>query len=145
MKNILVSIDFNNNEKLLMDKALELAKVLNAKLWLLHVASPEPDFVGFGVGPQYIRDDRANKLRKEHRLMGTYTDTLKLKGVEAEGLLINGVTTDMILEEAEKLDIDLIITGRHEHSIMYKMFFGSVSKGIINKSNIPVMVVPLDN
>ncbi len=77
--------------------------------------------------------------------MESYTDTLKLKGIEAEGLLIKGATTEMIIEEAEKLNIDLIITGHHEHSVIYKMFLGSVSKGLINKSKIPVLVIPLEN
>ena len=144
MKNILVPIDFNDNEKILLDKALEFAKVFSAKLWLLHVASPEPEFVGFGVGPQYIRETRATELRKEHRLMNDYADQMRLKGYECEGLLINGATIEMILDEAEKLKIDLIITGHHDHSFFYKILFGSVANGVIKKSNIPVLIVPLE-
>jgi len=145
MKNILVPIDFNDNEKILLDKALEFAKAFSAKLWLLHVASPEPEFVGFGVGPQYIRETRATELRKEHRLMNDYSDQMRLKGYECEGLLINGATIEMILEEAEKLKIDLIITGHHDHSFFYKIFFGSVANGVIKKTNIPVLIVPLES
>ncbi len=90
MKNILVPIDFNNNEKTLLDKALEFAKAFKAKIWLLHVAAPEPEFIGFGVGPQYIRDSRATELRKEHRLMNDFANKLQLKGFDCEGILING-------------------------------------------------------
>ena len=145
MKNILVPIDFNDNEKILLDKALEFAQVFSAKLWLLHVAAPEPEFVGFGVGPQYIRDTRASELRREHRLMNDYSDQMRLKGLECEGLLINGATIEMILEEAEKLQIDLIITGHNDHSFFYQIFFGSVANGVIRKSNIPVLIVPLES
>ena len=52
-------------EKILIDKAIEMAKAFDSKIWLLHVAAPEPEFIGFGVGPQYIRDTRAEELRKE--------------------------------------------------------------------------------
>ena len=145
MKNILVSIDFNNNEKLLIDKALEMAKAFDAKIWLLHVAAPEPEFIGFGVGPQYVRDGRADDLRKEHRLIADYADLIRLENQECEGLLIQGATIDMIMEEARKLEIDLIITGHHEHNILYKAFFGSVASGVIKKANIPVLVVPLES
>ena len=46
MKNILLAIDFNDGERILIDKALEWAKALGATIWMLHVASPEPEFVG---------------------------------------------------------------------------------------------------
>lgn len=144
MKNILVSIDFSDNEKQLINKALEMARAFKAKMWLLHVASPEPEFIGFGVGPQYIRDSRAQELRKEHRKLSEYAENIKQENIESEGLLIQGATIDMILEEADKLDIDMIIIGRHEHSLMYKLFFGSVASGVIKKSPIPIYVVPLD-
>lgn len=62
MKNILVTIDFNENENLLLDKAYQMAKAFGAKLWLMHIAAPDPDFVGYDVGPQYIRDARATEL-----------------------------------------------------------------------------------
>jgi len=145
MKNILVPIDFNDNESILLNKALEFSRAFKAKIWLLHVASPEPEFVGFGVGPQYIRDSRAQELRKEHRLMNDYADKLKIEGIECEGLLINGGTIEMILEEADKLNTDLIITGHHSHSIFYKAFFGSVSSEVIKKTTIPVLIVPLED
>jgi len=145
MKNILVSIDFNNNEQDLINKALEMARAFNAKIWLLHVVSPEPEFVGFGVGPQYIRDSRAQELRKEHRMISSYSQRIKDQDIESEGLLIQGATIDMILEKVEKLSIDLIIIGRHDHSLMYKLFFGSVATGVIKKSPIPIYVVPLED
>ena len=87
MKNILVTVDFNKNEELLIDKALELAKSFDSKLWLMHIAAPDPDFVGYEVGPQYIRDSRAAEIRKEHRLLQEYTIKLKEKEVNTEGLL----------------------------------------------------------
>ncbi len=145
MKNILVSIDFNNHEKILIDKAIEMAKVFDSKIWLLHVAAPEPEFIGFGVGPQYIRDVRASELRKEHRLLSDYANMVRQENQECEGLLINGATIDMILKEANKLAIDLIIIGHHHHNILFKAFFGSVASGVIKKANIPVLIVPLQD
>jgi hypothetical protein len=56
MKNISGNIDFTENESLLIDKAFEMAKSFDSKLWLMHIATADPDFVGYEVGPQYIRD-----------------------------------------------------------------------------------------
>jgi len=101
MKNILVSIDFNEQEKLLLDKAFELGKAFGAKVWLVHIAAPEPDFVGYGVGPQYVRAMRASELREEHQLLQKYTEKLVSKGVESEGLLVQGATVEMVINGKE--------------------------------------------
>lgn len=143
MENILVTIDFNDSEKLLIDKAFQLAKAFGSKVWLLHIADPEPDFVGYKVGPQYIRDSVASELRNEHRRIQEYTVKLKEKGIEAEGLLIQGATIEMILEESKKLHVDLIIAGHHERGFLFNAMVGSVSANIMNKSKIPVLIVPL--
>jgi nucleotide-binding universal stress UspA family protein len=144
MKNIMVTIDFNGNERQLIDKAYELAKAFSSKLWLIHIAAPDPDFVGYEVGPQYIRDNRSNVLRKEHKLLQKYTNELKEVDINAEAILLQGMTIEMILEESKKLNIELIIAGHHEHSFFYRAFVENVSSEIIRKSKIPVLIVPLD-
>jgi len=144
MKNILVTIDFDNIEDLLIDKACELAEPFGSKIWIVHIASPEPEFVGYKPGPQYIRDNRAEELRKEHQLIREYTNRLKEKGFNAEGLLIQGATVEMIIFESEKLNIDLIIAGHHDRSFLYKALIGSVSSEIIKKSKIPVLIIPVE-
>lgn len=142
MKNILVAINFDKNDQLLLDKAFELANPFNAKLWLVHIAAPEHDFVGYEVGPQHIRDIRAEELRKEHKLIQKLANTLEKKGVTTEALLIHGATVEMIIEEAKKLHADMVIVGRSKRNFFYKTFVGSISKGIIKKSTIPVLIVP---
>jgi nucleotide-binding universal stress UspA family protein len=143
MKNILVAVDYTKNEMLLIDMAFQLAKTFHSKIWLMHIASPDPDFVDFEVGPQYIRDDRTAELRKEHKLLQEYTSSLIKKGVDAIGLLVQGATIEMIIKESKKLNVDLIIAGHHEHGFVYNAFVGSVSAKIIKKSKIPVLIVPL--
>lgn len=145
MKNILISIDFDENTEQLINKATELAEKYNSTVWILHVADPDPDFIGLEVGPQYIRDHKAAELKKEHKLLFGYSNKLKEKGVKATGLLIQGATIETILSESKKLNIDLIIIGHHNHTFLYRMFFGNTSLDVIKKSNIPVLVVPLEN
>lgn len=144
MKNIIVAIDFENNQQLVIDQAIALGEKFNAKLWLLHIAAPDPDFVGMEAGPQTERDNRAAQLKKEHRLLQNYTDVISAKGIASEGLLIQGATTETILEKAKTLKADLIVTGHHEHGFLYKAFIGSVSNQIIKQAKIPMLIVPLD-
>jgi nucleotide-binding universal stress UspA family protein len=144
MKNILVTIDFDSGEEKLLDTALTMANKFSAKVWLLHVTAPDPEFVGYDVGPQYIRDFRAEELRNEHKTLQEFAKRFEQKGIDAEGLLIQGATLEMILNEAQKLKIDLIIVGYEQHNFLYEALIGSVSSKLIKKSKIPVLVVPLE-
>lgn len=144
MKNILVTIDFDGHEQTLINKAVELAKKFHSKVWILHIAAPNPDFVGYEAGPQHERDFRANKLREEHKTLQQYSQALTQKGIDAEALLIQGATVETIIEKAHTLQIDLIIAGYSDHGFLYNALIGSVSKQIIQKSNIPVLIVPLN-
>ena len=143
MKNILIAIDFNKNYQKLLEKGIEIGMKFSAKIWLLHIAAPEPDFVGYGVGPQYIRDSQAEEMREEHRILQNVSNEINMKGVEAEGLLIQGPTVETILEEADKLKIDLIVIGRRDHGFFYKAIIGDTSSDVISESDIPILVVPI--
>lgn len=143
MKNILVTIDFEEKGQVLIDKAAELAKKFKAKLWLVHVAAPDPDFIGYDVGPQYIRDVLAKDLRNEHKLLQGFTNQLKEKNIVAEALLVQGTTIETVVELTEKLAIDLIVIGKHEHGFFHKTFMVSTDESLVEKSNIPVLIVPL--
>ncbi|SHI74289.1 Nucleotide-binding universal stress protein, UspA family [Arenibacter nanhaiticus] len=144
MKNILVAIDFNDNESILIEKAFQLAKAFGSKVWVLHIAAPDPEFVGYGVGPQYIRDSRAEELRYEHRKIQEHVGFLRNNKIDAEGLLIQGATIEMVIKESKKLNADLIVAGHHKHSFLFNAFIGSVSTQIMKKSKIPVLIIPLE-
>ncbi len=144
MKNIFLALDIEEKAGKLVNHALELARKFDAKVWVVHIAAPNPDFVGFEVGPQYIRDSRADELRAEHRFVQKIAKEYKAQGIESEGLLIQGPTVEMILTEAEKLDSELIITGWHDHGFLYSALFGNTANQLLKKSKIPLLVVPID-
>lgn len=143
MKNLLVALDMKPSDALLLAQASLLAQKCGSRIWMIHIASPDPDFVGFEMGPKYIRDFVADELRTEHRQLQAYVAELKGKSLDAEGLLVQGPTIDMIEAEAKKLNIDLLILGSHKHSFLYEAFVGNTAVRIIKESSIPVMIVPL--
>ena len=54
----LVGLDLSESTDKIVQKVEEIAKALSAKVWLLHVADPDPDFVGWDAGPQSGGDGR---------------------------------------------------------------------------------------
>lgn len=144
LKNILVAVDFNDAVGDLLGYAEGLAEKFGAKVWVLHVAEPEPDFVGYEPGPQYIRDFKAEEFRKEHRNLQMYCDNFLSDNIEKEALLIQGSTVEAVLKEAQKLESDLLIVGTHKHSFLYNLLKESVSLELLKKADIPMLTVPID-
>lgn len=111
-------------------------------IYLLHVAEPDPDFVGFDVGPDVVRDQMAEQFHREHEQIQAMARRLRDDGRDVTGLLVQGPTVNTILGQAEKLEADLIVVGSHGHGAMFDILVGSVSAEVIRRSTIPVLVVP---
>lgn len=142
MKNILVPIDFSAETDRVIAMAELMARATGAKLWLVHVAAPDPDFVGFDAGPTYVREQRAEVLREEHTGIQRLAERAKQRGLECDGLLVQGSTTETLLEEIDRLNAELVIMGSHGKSGLFKAFVGSVSEQVLRDSRVPVMIVP---
>src|SRR5260221_539176 len=113
MNNILIAVDFDKKTKKLLEYAMQIADKFKSKIWIIHVAAPDPDFVGNRVtgGVNYMEKQLANDLRKEHKTVQRYAKQLSDKGYKSVGLLVQGATVQTVLDEAKKLKVDLIITG----------------------------------
>lgn len=143
MKNILVAVDLKEGTDNVLEIAFEQAKHYKAMLWIVHISAPEPDFVGYEVGPQYIRDMRATELKSHHRKLKALSDSIAGRGIHAESLLINGSTIEMLLAEIEKLHVDMVVIGHNNRGFIHKTIFGQTDVSLIEKSKIPIIVVPI--
>ena len=139
---ILACIDLSGSTDKIVKKAEDMAKAFSAQLWLLHIAEPEPDFVGYDVGPQTERDFISKILRDEHRHIQEIADRVRKDGLDATALLVQGPAVETILVEATRLGADMIVVGSHGRGAMYRLLVGSVSEGILRGANCPVLVVP---
>jgi len=139
---LLVGVDLSASTETILKKAEEIAIALSAKMWLLHVAEPEPDFVGFEAGPQSVRDSLSERFHNEHRQVQSLADRLRKEGVDTTALLVQGATAETILKEAAKLSVDMIVVGSHGRGKMYELLLGSVSEEVVKNSECPILVVP---
>ena len=67
MKKILAAVEFSDLTGRVVDQSSALARVFGAELVVVHVAPPEPEFVGYDAGPQSVRDAAARHYREESR------------------------------------------------------------------------------
>jgi nucleotide-binding universal stress UspA family protein len=139
---LLVAVDLSESTQTIVEKVEEMNKEYPAKVWVLHNAEPEPDFVEFKVDPLAARETLAKKFHNEHRQIQEIANRLRKAGLDATALLVHGATVETILKEASDLDVDMIVVGTHGRGAMYQLLLGSVSEGILHKSPYPVLVIP---
>ncbi len=140
---ILIAIDLSENPRKLLDTTINLLRDSLGTVWLLHVAEPDPDFVGYEADPAVMRKQVAEEFHREHRQLHGMAEELRARSLNAKALLIQGETVMTIIQQAEKLNVDLIVVGSHEHGALYHFLLGDISQGVLNKSRRPVLVMPI--
>ena len=138
---LLVTIDFSAVTDAQLDIVDRLASP-RREIHLLHVTEPDPSFVGLAAGPEEVQHQVANELQHAHDELDALADRLRAKGHTVDTWLVSGPTVQTILEQAEKLDADVIVMGSHGRGKLFDLVVGSVSAGVIRKSPVAVLVVP---
>ena len=139
---ILVCVDLSDSTEEILKRIEVLCRPLNAKVWMLHNAMPEPETIEFKVDPIEARESLAEKFHHQHRQIQQLAERFRKSGVDATALLVHGKTVDTILTEASDLDIDVIVVGSHGRGAMYQLLVGSISEGVLRRSSKPVLVIP---
>ena len=144
MKTILVAIENIEGTGLTspaIEHTVELAHSFSSKVWLVHVV-PRLGTTPFTVPREVLRDEAAGELHHEHKIMQRLTAALRNRGINATALLVEGVTVKTILEEAERLDADLIVVGSHSHGLLYRALLDGTGERLLNESTRPILFIP---
>lgn len=139
---LLAALDLAHSSPAVLREARIWAQRLAARLWIVHVAPPNPDFVGYETGPESVRDAVARQFHSEHRQLETFAEDLRAAGIDAVALLLQGPTADTILREADRLGVDAIVMGTFAHGPLRELLLGSAAKEVLRRSPRPVLLVP---
>lgn len=142
MPQLLVALDLGRSDAAVLAAASELALRAAARLHVVHVAAPEPDFVGYEPGPTSVRDSVAEALRDEHRALEEIVARLRARGIATEARLLRGATAESLAAEADRIDADAIVVGRHARGALRDTLGGSTARRLLHGSRRPVLVVP---
>jgi len=143
MKTILVPVDFSENSHKALNAAVLLAGKMKYQIILLHVYNPsiresynETHSVMSGSSQETKFDYTKKELKQ-------WAEEVKNKTkVKCTALLAEGISANVILEIAEKIKAEIIIMGTKRPSGIKQIITGSVASQVINKSKLPVLIVP---
>ncbi|HET7116029.1 MAG TPA: universal stress protein [Hanamia sp.] len=140
MQKILVPTDFSNNALKAAGYAAEIAKKSGATIFLLHVIEPAINMATMQADSsgKKVVEERTSKLNLSLESIAEVYPHIKVIPFLASGMVISS-----ILEYAEKEKMDMIVMGTKGASGLKKFFVGSVTAGVIGKTGIPVLTVPV--
>lgn len=145
MKNLLLVIDNCETTSIsspIVAKTIELASAFNSKIWLLHIVPSTPKSTPFNVDQKVLREAIAAELCDEHDFLQRLAQCMRDRSIDAQALLVKGATIRTILNESNRLDVDLIVLECHKHEHLYGIFTEFTEEGILSKCQRPVLFMP---
>ncbi|MWV16643.1 universal stress protein [Pseudomonas sp. L-22-4S-12] len=156
IRSILYATDLGLYAPYVLQHALALARGLRAELYVVHAVEPMGLFAE-SVLQTYLDDSTLQELRSkglgnvmaniEQRVLEGFRD--ELGDAQRDGELIRNVCvtqgdpSQVILDEARRLAVDLLIVGSHSHGAITDTALGRTAARVLQLSEIPVYLVPM--
>jgi nucleotide-binding universal stress UspA family protein len=142
MKQILVAVDEHEHAVQIVDSAIELAQALSGKILLVYVVPKSSVPGGYrdthgDALPEHFYEDQYD------RAVSPLLRRIEKAGIKYEALPRVGDPQQEILKAAEAKAASYIVVGtRGLRGVGKLRAIGSVSRNVIENSNIPVLAVP---
>ncbi|MGV3345241.1 universal stress protein UspA [Enterobacteriaceae bacterium LUAb1] len=136
-KHILVAVDLSPESKILVEKAVSVAKSGETRLSLIHVDVSYSDLytglidVNLGNMQQRLSEETHDILMELSAGAG-YPVTETLSG--------NGDLGQVLVDAVKKYDVDLVVCGHHQD--FWSKFLSS-ARQLINTIHVDMLIVPL--
>lgn len=139
-----------------MQHALALARTFNADLYVVHAVEPMGLFAE-SVLQSYLDEQALSEWHSqglstvmaniEQRVLDSFREELG-EGQQDLALIksvrvFQGDPSQVILEQAQKLSVDLLIVGSHSHGAGGEAPLGRTSARVLQLAQVPVYLVPL--
>lgn len=138
VRTILVPTDFSDGSLDAMRYAMDLAKVLAARVVFLHVMEPPAYGPELAVGYPGFSPDLTKQLAG---MMHDWIEQVRVQGIPVEWHIAMGSSFAEIRAAVERYGADLIVMGTHGRTGISHAFFGSVAERVVRHAPCPVLTV----
>jgi len=156
IRSMLYATDLGLYAPYVMQHALALARTFEAELYVVHAVEPMGLFAE-SVLQSYLDEQALNEFHRqglntvmaniEHRVLDSFREELgegqqDLKLIKSVRVY-QGDPSQVILEQAAKLSVDLLIVGSHCQGASSETPLGRTAARVLQLSRVPVYLVPL--
>ncbi|MGA8136944.1 MULTISPECIES: universal stress protein [Pseudomonas] len=156
IRSMLYATDLGLYAPYVMQHALELARTFKADLYVVHAVEPMGLFAE-SVLQSYLDEQALNEFHSQG--LNTVMATIEQRVLDsfreecADGLqdlsmiqsikVLQGDPSQVILEQARALSVDLLIVGSHSHGTGSEAHLGRTAARVLQLAQVPVYLVPL--
>ncbi|HEX7185636.1 MAG TPA: universal stress protein [Thermoanaerobaculia bacterium] len=140
-RTVLIASSLEKDSNSVVGTGAAVARAAGAKVYLVHVAPPEPFAVGLETGwlaPGAFKEE----AERRRRLLWDQAKRLRIDPDELAGV---GVTSGpphwVIVETARRIGAELIVVGASEFGRSLAKLLGSTADRVVRKASCPVLVV----
>lgn len=140
MKTVLAPIDFSKVSRRVVNTAVDLARLLQARVVLLHaVSAPAADLAALAS-----RSGRLPKTpdRAARKHLARWQRELAEHRIAVATRCATGVPAVAILRAAGEVRANFIVLGPHGHRVSEPRTLGTTAGGVLAGASCPVVVIP---
>lgn len=139
---IVVGVDGSEHSASAVVWAMRMAKGMSSQVVAVFAVSP-PVIIDTGYAMPITPVQFDPKWREEMKteLEGKWCRPLQEAGVSYQAVMVDGRPSSMIIQEAERVDADVVVVGRRGRGGMAELLLGSVSHELVLHCKRPVLVV----
>ncbi|QHG23203.1 MULTISPECIES: universal stress protein [unclassified Pseudomonas] len=156
IRSMLYASDLGVYAPYVMQHALAMARTFKADLYVIHVVEPIGLFAE-SVLQTYLDEQALSEWQSqgldtvmaniEQRMLDSFREELKDGEQDLQAIhsvrVIQGDPAQVILDQAQKLSVDLLIVGSHSQGTGIPTPLGRTAARVLQLSRVPVYLVPL--
>jgi nucleotide-binding universal stress UspA family protein len=135
MNNILVPVGSSKNSVSNLQYAIDLAKEINAKVYVVSVFQELSKVGGLSKLNTILKEESENRLDEVMSMVDN-------KGISVLAHPIKGEVLEGIGRVNKQIPIDLMVLAPRSNSIKEEVYLGKTSGKLLKQTNIPILVVP---
>lgn len=136
----LVAVGFSEQPQDVLEKAVEVARKYNAKIYTIHVIAEMPKLTFYYDAYRLWDDFRDSAVTEAMDLMKRYIGKMAEDYRDIEPIIEVGDPGIKILEKSEELDADLIIMGHHVRTGLTHILHQNSCERVVRYSKRPVLM-----
>jgi nucleotide-binding universal stress UspA family protein len=131
---ILLTLDATSADRTILDHVRPLARAMNSRLILLHVAD---GWTARTYGPNAV----SKEVDEDRAYLAKVQADLLADGIEAESELAYGTPADEIVKWVRARHCDLIAMSTHGHRFLGDLIFGATAHRVQHQVDVPVLLL----
>jgi len=140
-KKILVPLDGSKLAEIALPHAESLALQYHADIVLLSVIDP-PSMAGRDNAAVHVfQKEMDTKMQDADIYLKALKNQYEKKNIKTKYFVNLGSVVQNIIETANNESVDLVLIASHGRSGLQRVFFGSIAAGVLNRIELPLMVI----